>query len=78
MVPLVRKLTGLEGGITLLQRQGVGLVISPISMVVAGLVEHKRRDSALSNGGISSMTVLWLAPQLVLMGIAEDPYCSVL
>ncbi|RCV28715.1 hypothetical protein SETIT_5G424900v2 [Setaria italica] len=71
MVPLARKLTGLEGGITLLQRQGVGLVISPISMVVAGLVEHKRRDSALSNGGMSPMTVLWLAPQLVLMGIAE-------
>ncbi|OEL16316.1 Protein NRT1/ PTR FAMILY 2.13 [Dichanthelium oligosanthes] len=71
MVPLARKLTGLEGGITLLQRQGVGLVISPISMVVAGLVEHKRRNSALYNGGISPMTVLWLALQLVLMGIAE-------
>ncbi|KAJ1286776.1 hypothetical protein BS78_03G377700 [Paspalum vaginatum] len=71
MVPLARKFTGLEGGITLLQRQGVGLVISPISMVVAGLVEHKRRNSALSNGGVSPMTVLWLAPQLVLMGIAE-------
>jgi len=71
MVPLARKLTGLEGGITLLQRQGVGLALSPISMVVAGLVEHKRRDSALSTGGISSMTVFWLAPQLVLIGIAE-------
>jgi len=71
MVPLARKLTGLEGGITVLQRQGVGLALSPISMVVAGLVEHKRRDSALSNGGIPSMTVWWLAPQLVLMGIAE-------
>lgn len=71
MVPLATKFTGLEGGITLLQREGVGLVISPISVVVAGLVEHKRRSSALSNGGISPMTVLWLAPQLVLMGIAE-------
>lgn len=40
-------------------------------MVVAGLVECKRKNSALSNGGISPMTVLWLAPQLVLMGIAE-------
>ncbi|KAF8755742.1 hypothetical protein HU200_011211 [Digitaria exilis] len=71
MVPLARKLTGIEGGITLLQRQGVGLVLSIISMVVAGLVEHKRRNSALSNGGTSPMTVLWLAPQLVIMGIAE-------
>ncbi|XP_062229453.1 protein NRT1/ PTR FAMILY 2.13-like isoform X2 [Phragmites australis] len=71
IVPIARQYTGLEGGITLLQRQGVGLVVSTISMVVAGLVECKRRNSALSNGGISPLTVLWLAPQLVLMGIAE-------
>jgi len=68
MVPLARKFTGLEGGITLLEKQGVRLVISPISMVVAELDEHKRRNSVLSHGGISPMTVLWLAPQLVLMG----------
>lgn len=71
VVPFAKHFTGLEGGITLLQRQGIGLAISPISMVVAGLVERKRRNSALSSGGISHMTVLWLAPQLVLMGIAE-------
>ncbi|KAG8054246.1 hypothetical protein GUJ93_ZPchr0001g31821 [Zizania palustris] len=71
LVPLTRRFTGEESGITLLQRQGIGLAISPISMVVAGLVEHKRRNSSLSNGGISPMSVLWLAPQLVLMGIAE-------
>uniref|UniRef100_A0ACD5WNA1 Uncharacterized protein n=1 Tax=Avena sativa TaxID=4498 RepID=A0ACD5WNA1_AVESA len=71
LVPMARRLTGVESGITLLQRQGAGLVISPISMVVAGLVERKRRNSALSNGGISPMSVFWLAPQLILMGIAE-------
>jgi dipeptide/tripeptide permease len=71
LVPMARRFTGVESGITLLQRQGVGLVISPISMVVAGLVESKRRNSALSNGGISPMSVFWLAPQLVIMGIAE-------
>ncbi|XP_015690739.2 protein NRT1/ PTR FAMILY 2.13-like [Oryza brachyantha] len=71
LVPIARRFTGVESGITLLQRQGIGLVISSISMVVAGLVEHKRRNSALSNGGISPMSVMWLAPQLVLMGIAE-------
>uniref|UniRef100_A0A0E0CC09 Major facilitator superfamily (MFS) profile domain-containing protein n=1 Tax=Oryza meridionalis TaxID=40149 RepID=A0A0E0CC09_9ORYZ len=71
LVPIARRFTGVESGITVLQRQGIGLAISPISMVVAGLVERKRRNSALSNGGISPMSVLWLAPQLVLMGIAE-------
>jgi hypothetical protein len=62
MVPFARQFTGLEGGITLLQRQGVGLVFSPISMVVAGLLECKRRNSALSSRGKSPTTVLWLAP----------------
>uniref|UniRef100_A0ACD5XFU5 Uncharacterized protein n=1 Tax=Avena sativa TaxID=4498 RepID=A0ACD5XFU5_AVESA len=71
LVPIARRLTGMESGITLLQRQGVGLVISTLSMVVAGLVERKRRNSALTNGGMSPMSVFWLAPQLVLMGIAE-------
>ncbi|KAM3353571.1 hypothetical protein ACQJBY_024622 [Aegilops geniculata] len=71
LVPIARRFTGVESGITLLQRQGIGLVISPISMVVAGLVEHKRRNSALSNGGKSPMSVFWLAPQLILMGIAD-------
>nr|XP_045090247.1 protein NRT1/ PTR FAMILY 2.13-like [Aegilops tauschii subsp. strangulata] len=71
LVPIARRFTGVESGITLLQRQGIGLVISPISTVVAGLVEHKRRNSALSNGGKSPMSVFWLAPQLILMGIAD-------
>uniref|UniRef100_A0ACD5XGQ5 Uncharacterized protein n=1 Tax=Avena sativa TaxID=4498 RepID=A0ACD5XGQ5_AVESA len=71
LVPLARRFTGVESGITVLQRQGVGLALSAISMVVAGFVERRRRNSALSNGGISPMSVFWLAPQLVLMGIAE-------
>ncbi|XP_072973586.1 protein NRT1/ PTR FAMILY 2.13-like [Typha angustifolia] len=70
-VPMARRITRVASGITLLQRQGVGLAISSMSMVVAGAVEHKRRVSALSHGGISPMSFLWLAPQLILMGIAE-------
>ncbi|OAY66299.1 Protein NRT1/ PTR FAMILY 2.13 [Ananas comosus] len=70
-VPLARRITGIESGITLLQRQGVGLVISVFSMVVAGLVEEKRRRSAIAHGGVSPLSALWLAPQLVLLGVAE-------
>ncbi|XP_010926623.1 protein NRT1/ PTR FAMILY 2.13-like [Elaeis guineensis] len=70
-VPMARRITRIETGITLLQRQGVGLVFSTLSMVVAALVEHKRRDSALSHGRATPMSVLWLAPQLILTGIAE-------
>ncbi|XP_073134695.1 protein NRT1/ PTR FAMILY 2.13-like [Henckelia pumila] len=74
VVPSIRKVTKLEGGITLLQRMGIGLVFSVMSMVVAGLVERMRRDSAVlhhSLDGVAPMTVFWLAPQLILMGFAE-------
>ncbi|XP_073304366.1 protein NRT1/ PTR FAMILY 2.13-like [Primulina huaijiensis] len=74
VVPSVRKVTILEGGITLLQRMGIGLVFSVMSMVVAGLVERMRRDSAILHhraDGMAPITVFWLAPQLILMGFAE-------
>ncbi|KZV58786.1 nitrate transporter 1.7-like [Dorcoceras hygrometricum] len=74
VVPSLRKVTKLEGGITLLQRMGIGLVFSVLSMVVAGLVERMRRDSAILHhraDGVAPMTVFWLAPQLILMGFAE-------
>ncbi|XP_072955774.1 protein NRT1/ PTR FAMILY 2.13-like [Typha angustifolia] len=74
IVPIARSFTGIESGLTLLQRQGVGLAISVSSMVVAGLVEEKRRRSALTHGGAygaAPLSAFWLAPQLILMGIAE-------
>lgn len=37
LVPLLRRVTHHEGGITLLQRMGVGLVLSVIAMAVAGI-----------------------------------------
>ncbi|XP_028793637.1 protein NRT1/ PTR FAMILY 2.13-like [Neltuma alba] len=74
VVPSLRKITKHEGGITLLQRIGIGMVFSILSMIVAGMVEKVRRDSANSNPnplGIAPMSVMWLAPQLILMGMCE-------
>lgn len=75
LVPHIRKVTRVEGGITLLQRMGIGIVFSIMSMVVAGLVERMRRAAALdahaAPGGIAPLSVFWLAPQLILMGFAE-------
>lgn len=74
LVPSLRKVTKLEGGISLLQRIGIGLVFSILSMIVAGLVERMRRASALMHAGpdgIAPISVFWLAPQLILMGFAE-------
>ncbi|EEF42210.1 nitrate transporter, putative [Ricinus communis] len=69
-VPALRKITKHEGGITLLQRIGIGIVFSVLSMIVAGLVERDRRAAAISNPG-TPMSVMWLVPQLVIMGLCE-------
>ncbi|XP_021908399.1 protein NRT1/ PTR FAMILY 2.13-like [Carica papaya] len=70
MVPALRKLTKHEGGITLLQRIGIGIVFSVLAMVVAGLVEKERRAAAISHPN-SPMSVMWLAPQLIVLGLCE-------
>uniref|UniRef100_A0A0D9WAP4 Uncharacterized protein n=1 Tax=Leersia perrieri TaxID=77586 RepID=A0A0D9WAP4_9ORYZ len=66
-----QRVTKVEGGITVLQRQGVGVAISAVALVVAAVFERRRRGSALENGGITSpMSVFLLSPQLAVMGIA--------
>ena len=80
IVPFLRKITGKEGGITILQRIGIGIFLSVITMIVSALVEERRRTIALTKptigivprkGAISSMSALWLVPQLVLAGLTE-------
>ncbi|XP_010923296.1 protein NRT1/ PTR FAMILY 2.11 [Elaeis guineensis] len=80
LVPWLRRATGKEAGFTLLQRMGIGIVLTVVAMVVSGLVEGRRRSYALhrpalgiapSGGTISSMSSFWLVPQLVLLGFAE-------
>ncbi|PPR89540.1 hypothetical protein GOBAR_AA31146 [Gossypium barbadense] len=74
LVPALEKITKLEGGITVLQRIGVGNLFSILTMLVSGFIETKRRNSALSHGGpdgVAPMSVMWLTPQLILIGFAE-------
>ncbi|KAJ4840240.1 hypothetical protein Tsubulata_033899 [Turnera subulata] len=71
LVPALRKITKHEGGITLLQRIGIGIVFSVLSMVVAGLIERDRRASAVSDPKGPPMSAFWLAPQLAIMGLCE-------
>ncbi|KAI3970618.1 hypothetical protein MKX01_024265 [Papaver californicum] len=73
-VPALRKITKQEDGLTILQRMGIGMVFSILSMVVAGFVEEKRRMQALTisqSHQVEPISVFWLAPQLILMGLAE-------
>ncbi|PKA48362.1 putative peptide/nitrate transporter [Apostasia shenzhenica] len=75
IVPGVQRITGVQGGFTLLQRMGIGLILSIIAMIVAAILEEKRRSIALQNANsVSSMSSLWLVPQLMLLGVSEAFY----
>lgn len=69
-VPLARKLTNHPSGITQLQRVGVGLVLSVVSMAVAALVEVKRKHHSLKDP-LHPIHVLWLGFQYGIFGIAD-------
>ncbi|KAK6153372.1 hypothetical protein DH2020_013011 [Rehmannia glutinosa] len=65
IVPFMRRITKHESGITVLQRMGIGLFITIIESLVGAFVEERRRAS------VSSMSAMWLVPQLALGGLAE-------
>jgi len=77
LVPLAKKFTGLEHGITVLQRVGFGIFFSVLAMVVAALTELKRLKVAKDNDLVNlpnatiPMTIFWLLPQYILYGISE-------
>ncbi|KHN48656.1 Putative peptide/nitrate transporter [Glycine soja] len=79
LVPSLQRVTKKEGGITVLQRMGFGMFLSILCTMVSGVVEERRRTLALTNpigveprkGAISSMSGLWLVPQLTLAGLSD-------
>ncbi|CAN6705335.1 unnamed protein product [Malus baccata var. baccata] len=75
-VPLVRARTKNPRGITLLQRLGIGFMIQVIAIAVAYAVEVRRMYVIRVhhvNGPkeIVPMSIFWLLPQYVLLGIAD-------
>ncbi|XP_074581576.1 protein NRT1/ PTR FAMILY 4.6-like isoform X1 [Curcuma longa] len=75
IVPLARRVTGSEMGITHLQRIGIGLVLSVVAMAVAAAVEVKRKRVARRVGegfqGPLPITVFWVAFQYLFLGSAD-------
>ena len=69
-VPFARKITHHPSGVTPLQRVGVGLVLSFISMAVAGIVEVKRRDQGLKDPS-RPISLFWLSFQYAIFGVAD-------
>ncbi|KAG7586749.1 MFS transporter superfamily [Arabidopsis thaliana x Arabidopsis arenosa] len=77
LVPIGRSITKDPCGITTLKRIGTGMVLATLTMVVAALVESKRLETAKEYGLIDQpkttlpMSILWLFPQYILLGLAD-------
>jgi len=69
-VPFARKITHHPSGITQLQRVGVGLVLSAISMTVAGFVEVKRKTQ-FHKDPLKPTSLFWLSFQYGIFGIVD-------
>lgn len=75
-VPFMRQKTGNPRGITLLQRLGIGFFIQVIAVAVAYAVEVRRMHvikmkDIVGPKEIVPMSIFWLLPQYVLLGIAD-------
>lgn len=68
-VPIARKITGKDSGISPLQRVGVGLFIATFSMVSAAVVENKRRRAFLELN--KTLSIFWISPQFLIFGLSE-------
>ncbi|KAF7138063.1 hypothetical protein RHSIM_Rhsim07G0105800 [Rhododendron simsii] len=78
VVPITRKSLNSPQGLTPLQRLGVGLVLSILSMVAAALTEVKRLRVARSHGltddpttTVVPLSVFWLIPQFFFAGSGQ-------
>ncbi|EXC05011.1 Peptide transporter [Morus notabilis] len=76
IVPIARKFTGKERGISDLQRMGIGLFLSILSMSAAAVVEINRLQLAKELDLVEKevavpLSILWQIPQFFLFGAAE-------
>ncbi|KAG6731360.1 hypothetical protein I3843_01G119100 [Carya illinoinensis] len=68
-VPILRRITGHPNGITHLQRVGVGLFLSAISMGIAGIIEVRRKHEF--NHHNHRISLFWLSFHYSIFGIAD-------
>ncbi|KAF3437798.1 hypothetical protein FNV43_RR20554 [Rhamnella rubrinervis] len=71
-IPQMRRITGEAKRLTTKQRINIGIVMSILCMLVSGIVEEHRRNSALKHGSyVSPVTFALLLPQFCLSGLTE-------
>lgn len=67
LVPLARRFTGRERGLSQLQRLGLGLALSVLGMAYAAVVEARR----LALAPETKMSIAWQAPAYAVLGAGE-------
>nr|CAB3495127.1 unnamed protein product [Digitaria exilis] len=72
VIPLARRLTGRPGGLTQLQRMGVGRFLVVLALGTAALVERRRLRASTS----APMSIAWQVPQFVLVA-GSDVFCGI-
>ncbi|CAN6283758.1 unnamed protein product [Urochloa humidicola] len=70
VIPLARRFTGNPGGLTQLQRMGVGRFLVVLALGTAALVERRRLRAA------TPMSIVWQVPQFVLVA-GSDVFCGI-
>lgn len=77
-VPISRRITGHPHGASQLQRVGIGLAVSILSVAWAAVFERYRRNYAIKHGyelifltPMPNLSAYWLLIQYCLIGIAE-------
>ncbi|OEL14231.1 Protein NRT1/ PTR FAMILY 8.3 [Dichanthelium oligosanthes] len=76
LVPILSRITGINRGLSELQRIGVGMVFAMLALVSAALVEMVRLDIATKRGLVHRnsavpLSILWQGPQYFFVGVAK-------
>lgn len=67
LVPFLRRVTGNERGMSILQRMWIGMAFAVVGMITAAAVESKR----LREVEEQRMSVFWLVPQFIILGLGD-------
>ncbi|KAJ4882793.1 Protein NRT1/ PTR FAMILY 5.8 [Raphanus sativus] len=75
LIPMAKKISKNEKGITVMTRMGIGMFLSIIAIVIAALVERKRlkisKEIKTSPNTTEPLSIFWLLPQYILLGISD-------
>ncbi|KAL1538613.1 protein NRT1/ PTR FAMILY 5.8-like [Salvia divinorum] len=70
-IPLVQSLRRSEKGISVMERMGIGMFLSVVAMVIAAVTERRRLQTCRGSCEEVALSIFWLLPQYILLGISD-------